>query len=311
MTLWTGYAKQTIFCCFCAKPNIGLSSRSRRDRKWARERRSERSWKKNAERQLAKGDAEGQSTPNSRRDQSAWDRVQKQWGKTSQDELAFLLALYRFRYKYTLAFVCRCTGNAVSQNHPSWTWVKPSPYCSFLVCSYSPAPSVVFLVAIKKCVIPLSEPLDESPAKTDCFEEVDVTGAPRGYCQTSHLHVARRHASFKHTTYTISAGLCWCTCVLFTLRNICTSFCFSASSVQPFYHVTHTIYEAFLLGHIRPVYFRQEVYFLLSYICSLRGISRRSSSQYLTLALGYVLGILPGLVYLWEAPGHLHNLHLS
>ena len=34
-----------------------------------------------------------QSTPESRRDQSAWDRVQKQWGKASQDELAFLVAL--------------------------------------------------------------------------------------------------------------------------------------------------------------------------------------------------------------------------
>ena len=35
-----------LFVCFGAKPNKGLSSRSRRDRKWARERRSERSWKK-------------------------------------------------------------------------------------------------------------------------------------------------------------------------------------------------------------------------------------------------------------------------
>ena len=47
-------------------------------------------------RKLAKGDAEGQSTPNSRRDQSAWNRVQGQWGKTSQDELAFLVALWKF-----------------------------------------------------------------------------------------------------------------------------------------------------------------------------------------------------------------------
>ena len=57
-----------LFDCFGAKPNKGLSSRSRRDRKWASRQRS----------------AEEQSTTVSRR---------KQWGKASQDELAFLVVL--------------------------------------------------------------------------------------------------------------------------------------------------------------------------------------------------------------------------
>ena len=97
-------------------------------------------------RQLAKGDAEGQSTPDSRRDQSGWDRVQEQWGKTGQDESAFFVALWKFREGCTSALVYRCTENAVSRNHPSCTWVNPSSYCSFVLCSFSPTPSVVFLV---------------------------------------------------------------------------------------------------------------------------------------------------------------------
>ena len=44
----------------------------------------------------------------------------------------------------------------VSQNYPSCTWSWPKSI-SF-VCSFSPTHSVVFLVAVKKCVIPLSEP---------------------------------------------------------------------------------------------------------------------------------------------------------
>ena len=121
-----------------------------------------------------------ESTPDSRRDQSTTVSRREQWGKTSQDESAFLVALWKFREGCTLALVCRCTGNAASRGHLSCTWVNPSPYCSFVLCSFSPAPSVVFLVAIKKCVIPLSEPLDESPAKIELLQEVDVSWGRRG-----------------------------------------------------------------------------------------------------------------------------------
>ena len=47
--------------------------------------------------------------------------------------------------------------------HLSW----PKPYCSCVLCSFSPTPLIVFLVAIEKCVIPLSEPRDDSPAKIE------------------------------------------------------------------------------------------------------------------------------------------------
>ena len=107
-----------LFVCFGAKQNKSLSSRSRRDRKWTRERWSERSWKKGTQWRSWRG----------------WRRraVEEQWGKTSQDESAFLVALWKFREGCTLALVYRCTGNAVSQNHPSCTWVNPSPFCSFV-----------------------------------------------------------------------------------------------------------------------------------------------------------------------------------
>ena len=44
----------------------------------------------------------------------------------------------------------------VLQNYPSCTWCWPKSI--LFVCFFSPTLSVVFLVAIKKCVIPLSEP---------------------------------------------------------------------------------------------------------------------------------------------------------
>ena len=55
VTLWSGCAKQTIFLFVGAKPNKGLNSRSRRDRKWARERQSERSWKKEPTERIGEG----------------------------------------------------------------------------------------------------------------------------------------------------------------------------------------------------------------------------------------------------------------
>ena len=53
-----------------------------------------REWDKGTEKkELAKGDASGQSTPDSRSDQSAWERVPEKRKKTDQDGLAFLVAL--------------------------------------------------------------------------------------------------------------------------------------------------------------------------------------------------------------------------
>ena len=133
MTLCGWSAEQTNSLSVLARNQTKAWARDlRRDRKWARERESELE-KGTQRRQLAKCDAEGQSTTDSWRDWSAWDMVQEQWGKTSQDESAFLVALWKFHEGCTSALVYRCTGNAVSRNHPSCTLSWPKP--TWFVCS--------------------------------------------------------------------------------------------------------------------------------------------------------------------------------
>ena len=116
-------SRRSFWFFFGAKPNKGLSSSSST---WIEVGKG--TWvrvvKRNSEKDLAKGEAEEQSTTVSRR---------KQWGKASQDELAFLVTLLKFCKKYTLALVCICTGNAVSRNHPSCTLSWPKPI--LFVCS--------------------------------------------------------------------------------------------------------------------------------------------------------------------------------
>ena len=81
---------------------VGKAGPRETRRSWKKEPRG-RSWQRATER------GSWESTRDSRRDQSAWDRVQQQWGKTSQDELAFLVALWKFREGCTSALVYRCT----------------------------------------------------------------------------------------------------------------------------------------------------------------------------------------------------------
>ena len=152
--------------------------------------------------QLAKGDAEGQSTTDSRRDQSGEiesrgseeDRkdefavLSRQRSaavrKMVKDESAFLVACRSFAKKCTSALVYRNTGNAVLQNSLLALWVDLNPYCSFVLYSFSPNLSVVFLVAIKKCEMPRRKPLDESSAKTELFRSWCI-GVASGYCHNT------------------------------------------------------------------------------------------------------------------------------
>ena len=64
------------------------------------------------------------------------------------------------------------------------------------------------------------------------------------------------------------------TCIRFILEKSCTSCCFSSSSVWLFKHATHPIYTAFLLRHLHPVYFKKQVYFLLSHPGNLHVMSK-------------------------------------
>ena len=96
-----------------------------------------------------------QSTPDNRRHQSAWDRVHHQWGKTSQDELAFLVAWWKFREGCTSALVYRCTKECrVSQLNLLALELTQALIVRLFFVLFSPTPLVVFLVAMKKCAIP-------------------------------------------------------------------------------------------------------------------------------------------------------------
>ena len=69
---------------------------------------------------------------------------------------------------------------------------------------------------------------------------------------------------------------------LLTEGTRCTS-CFSSYCVRIFQQITHANYEEFLLRHLRFVYFRQQVHFLLCHLCNFRVMSKGSSSHYLTV----------------------------
>ena len=95
VTLCGWFAKQTIpLSVLVRNQTKAWACDLWHDRKWVRE--CKRELEEGTQRkQLATGDAEWQWAVDTGhlRDQSAWDRVQQQWGKISQDELAFLVAL--------------------------------------------------------------------------------------------------------------------------------------------------------------------------------------------------------------------------
>ena len=121
-----------------------------------------------------------QSTPDSRRDQSAWERVQHQWGKTSQDESAFFMALWKFREGCKSALVDRSTKECrVSQlNLLALELTQAHIVHLFFVLSSHSLDCIS--CAIKKCVMPLSEPLDDNWPRLKWSKEVDVTGGRGG-----------------------------------------------------------------------------------------------------------------------------------
>ena len=146
--------------CFGAKPDKGFGLEISTWPEVERECQSE-SWTK----ELREGSWQWRGAVGSIRDQSTWERVQHQWGKTSQDESAFLVALWKFREGCTSALVYRFTKECrVSQlNLLELELTQAHIVCLF----FPPTPLIVFLVAMKKCAIPPSELLDDSPAKIE------------------------------------------------------------------------------------------------------------------------------------------------
>ena len=85
-----------------------------------------------------------------------------------------------------------------------------------------------------------------------------------------HLRVVRRYASFYHTTCTnYTALLQGKTRVLFPFgKQVHIQLCYPRN------------FSGIFTGLLRPVYFRQQIYFRIWYPCYLCIISTRSSSQY-------------------------------
>ena len=158
MTLCGWSAKQTIPLSVKAQNQTkGLESRSPRDWKWARERES-RSWNKEAEK--AVGDGRQRGTAGSRHGTSerpdAWDRVEQQWGKTSQDEVTFLVALWKFRERCTSALVYRCTKECrVSQLNLLALELTQTLIVRLFFVRFLPLPWLYFLCCKEMCDTPI------------------------------------------------------------------------------------------------------------------------------------------------------------
>ena len=151
--LWiTKFFTSVTLCGWSAKQTIPLSVLARNQTKaWARNLDATGSRQRNTSQGVerrnpeeAVGDGRRRRAVGSRHRTSerpvAWDRVQHQWGKTSQDELAFLVALWKFREGCTSALVYRCTKESrVSQlNVLALELTKPILFvCSFVLFSHS------------------------------------------------------------------------------------------------------------------------------------------------------------------------------
>ena len=135
---------ENLFVCFGAKPAQRTRGRDfPRDRKWTREGRSQRrqrvSWQRRAE-ENSRFEIAVQ-----RRTQSAEGGNEKMEAGQSSDESAFLVALWKFRAKYTPAIACKCTESSRKLSNrllPSCAGADPS-LCLF-VCSFPPPSRLCF-----------------------------------------------------------------------------------------------------------------------------------------------------------------------
>ena len=118
-------------------------------------------------RKVPKKDRESQLTKEGRREQSAWDSCpekntvswRRRWedeSRQSRDESAFLVALWKFRTKYTLVIACKCTETSTKVSHRlSFACACSWPKFVFVRLFFSSTLSVVFCVFVKKRVMPV------------------------------------------------------------------------------------------------------------------------------------------------------------
>ena len=168
LTIWPMVYRQTII-------SLGeWDARSERSQASGKMNAREGSWKKKPREGVAKGDAEGQSTTDSWRDESAWDRVQGHWGrqtrwqrsavrKTVRNELAFLVACRNFAQIHACVSLQMHREFSVTKLpflHLELTLAHIVRLSFFL---FLPLPRLYFLWPKRNVRYP-SGPLDESPA---------------------------------------------------------------------------------------------------------------------------------------------------
>ena len=155
-------------CGWSAKETIPLSVLAQNQTKaWTRDldttgnkqgNASQRLGRRNPEEALGDGRRRGAAGSRHRtaEETSRHERVQHQWGKTSQDESALLVALWKFRDGCTSALVYRCTKECrVSQlNFLALELTQAHMVRLFFVPFFS-TPLIIILVAMKECAIPL------------------------------------------------------------------------------------------------------------------------------------------------------------
>ena len=143
-----------------------------------RERQSE-SEAKRLRRGVGEGWREWPVDTGQQRDQLAWDRVQElvreQQSRWVGIPSSFVEILLEIHASVSLHMHI---GNAMLHNFSYCAWINPRLIVRLLVCSFSPAPLIVFLVAMKKCAMPLSEPLvDHRPRREMVRRSLCIWGA--------------------------------------------------------------------------------------------------------------------------------------
>ena len=149
VTLCRWPAKQTIPLSVLARNQTNFDLKSRRDRKW-KGTREKRSWRAVGEGRRTRAVNSGQRSREASRHERGSSDSEEDRVKMSRHRCCFV----------EVSLVTHASVNLhmlkVLHNSPSALELTPS-VCSFVL--FSPVPSMVFDVVVKKCALPLSEPL--------------------------------------------------------------------------------------------------------------------------------------------------------
>ena len=145
-------------------------------------------WDKgNPEKELAKGDAGGQSTPDSR--ETSWHEIGSRAVRVDRSRWVGIPSSFvEISLEVHASVSLHMHKGMQCYMTPLLALKLTQAYCSFVLCSFSPAPLIVFLVAMKKCAIPLSEPLDDHRPRSEMVRRSwRIRGGGRGGIVTNRV----------------------------------------------------------------------------------------------------------------------------